>query len=63
MSTAAKDGKLTVDIKTGETLKINTGGVDSLEISLTLLHKHGQVARVLVQAPEAVKIRRPARVG
>lgn len=63
MSTTAKDGKLTVDIKTGETMKFSTGGVDSLEISLTLLHKHGQVARVLVQAPEAVKIRRPARVG
>lgn len=50
-----------VDLKVGQTFTLKTGGVDSQEITLTLLHKHGQLARVQVQAPEAVKIRWPAK--
>lgn len=50
-----------IDVKVGETLTIRTGGVDSQEITLTLHRKHGQVARVQVQAPESVRIERPAK--
>lgn len=59
MATAGRVSKLAVEFKTGETLRL--GGVDSPEIRLTLLHKHGQVARVLVQAPESIKITPPAK--
>jgi sRNA-binding carbon storage regulator CsrA len=50
-----------VDVKVGDTLTLHTGGVDSKEITLTLHRKHGQVARVQVQAPESVRIARPAK--
>jgi len=49
-----------LDIKVGETLSFETG-VDSGRIHLTLLHKTGQRARVLVQAPDAVRIGKPAK--
>lgn len=50
-----------LDVKVGDTLTFRTGGVDSQEITLTLHRKHGQVARVQVQAPESVRIERPAK--
>ncbi|MCU7372848.1 hypothetical protein PEC18_18785 [Paucibacter sp. O1-1] len=58
---ASRVSKCAIDIKIGETLTLIGGGVDSQEIKLTLLHKHGQVARLLVQAPEAVKLGKPAK--
>ncbi len=47
--------KINVDIKVGETILFSTG-VDSTQISLTLLQKTGQLARVQVEAPDDVWI-------
>lgn len=37
------------------------GSVDNVKIVLTIEHKHGQRARVRVQAPDSVRIRKPEK--
>lgn len=60
--TDATPRQVAIDIKVGETLTLTgSGGVDSPEITLTLLQKTGQLARFLVKAPDAVRIKRPPK--
>lgn len=54
--------QVAIEVKVGETLTLSgAGGVDSPEITLTLLQKSGQIARFLVKAPDAVRIKRPPK--
>ena len=57
-------GAVVIDLKVGEELVLDLGevrGIDNGEIRLTLKAKHGQRARVAVQAAESVRIRRPEK--
>ena len=62
MMADATPRQVAIEIKVGESLTMSgVGGVDSPEITLTLLEKSGQRARFLVKAPDAVRIRQPAK--
>lgn len=62
MMADATPRQVAIDIKVGETLTLTSaGGVDSPEITLTLLQKSGQRARFLVKAPDAVRIKQPPK--
>jgi hypothetical protein len=59
-------GAVVIDWKVGEELVLDLGdalpvGIDNREIRLTLKAKHGQRARVAVQAAESIRIRRPEK--
>jgi len=56
-------GAVVIDWKVGEelVLDIPRDGIDTREIRLTLKAKHGQRARVAVQADDSVRIRRPEK--
>lgn len=48
---------LTLDLSIGQSLQL-LAGVDIRKVRLTLEAKHGQVARVRVQADESIKVER-----
>lgn len=56
---------LVIDLRVGESLSLDLReallrpGVDIQGIRLTLEAKHGQIARVRVQAPASIKVGRP----
>jgi hypothetical protein len=59
-------GAVVIDWKVGEDLvldlnELRRDGIDNKEIRLTLKAKHGQRARVAVQAGESIRIRRPEK--
>ena len=58
-------GAVVIDLKVGDELVLDLNevraGIDNSEIRLTLRAKHGQRARVAVQAAESVRIRRPEK--
>lgn len=67
MSNSGTRGAVVIDLKVGDELVLELGnliaeGIDNKEIHITLKAKHGQRARVAVQAADSVKIRRPERV-
>lgn len=60
-------GAVVIDLKVGDELVLDLNdlrrdGIDNNEIRLTLKAKHGQRARVAVQAAESVRIRRPEKI-
>lgn len=54
------DESLTLDLNEGDEISL-LPGVDIKKIHLTLRAKHGQRARVVVQADRSVKVRRPEK--
>ncbi len=50
-----------IDLRVGETLQL--AGADGAQISITLGQKSGQRARLSVQAPPSVEIKRPSARG
>lgn len=54
------DECLTLDLNEDDEVLFRPG-VDIREITLTLRAKHGQRARVVVQADRSVKVKRPAK--
>jgi hypothetical protein len=58
----AAGGGVAMDVRVHETVRLELTSADGTEtVAITLERKDGQVARLRIQAPQAVRICKPAR--